>query len=119
VDGLDSPIVHCHCLTCQKTQGAAYVTAARVARAHFRLLSGEDVWRAYASTPGKLRRFCGTCGSHILSEWVDQPQVILRVATLDDDPGARPAGRIWVSHDRPWLTEAEAVPRHDESMPGR
>jgi len=104
VDQLDGPIGHCHCKTCRKAHAAPYTTTARVNREHFRWLSGQEHLGAFESTPGKLRRFCKQCGSHLIAEWIDKPQVIVRVATLDDDPGATPQAHIWTSHDAPWLT---------------
>jgi hypothetical protein len=103
VDRLDGPIGHCHCKTCRKAHAAAFATTARVNREHFRWLRGEEHLGAFESTPGKLRRFCTQCGSHLMAEWLDKPQVIVRVATLDDDPGVTPQAHIWTSHDAPWL----------------
>jgi len=105
VDGLAGPIVHCHCHSCQKAHAAAFASTARANRADFRWLRGERRLGAYASSPGKLRRFCKRCGSHLVAEWVDEPQVIIRVATLDDDPGIRPEAHIWVASQLPWLTD--------------
>jgi ADP-ribosyl-[dinitrogen reductase] hydrolase len=85
-DGLDSPISHCHCMTCRKSHAAAFNTAARVARSKFRWISGEDKLTAFESSPGKFRRFCSVCGAHIVAEYRDRDYLILRIATLDDDP---------------------------------
>lgn len=95
-------IGHCSCRTCRKVHAAPFAATARVPRQNFRLLSGEDRLRAYESSPGKLRRFCTGCGSHVLAERPADDYVILRVATLDDDPGARPLIHIWRSHEVPW-----------------
>ena len=107
------PIAHCHCHTCRKAHAAAFASTARVARDDFVWLSGQDVLRAYESSPGKLRHFCGQCGSQLMAEWVDQSQVIVRVATLDADPGQRPVMHIWTAHDVPWL-QHEGLPQHGE-----
>ena len=107
------PIAHCHCHTCRKAHAAAFASTARVARDDFVWLSGQDVLRAYESSPGKLRHFCGQCGSQLMAEWVDQAQVIVRVATLDGDPGLRPVMHIWTAHDVPWL-QHEGLPQHGE-----
>jgi hypothetical protein len=115
-DALASPIGHCHCHTCRKASASAYTSTARVARSAFRLISGEDRLTAYESTPGKLRRHCSVCGTEVLAEWVDQPHVILRVATLDDNPGASPVVHIWTSHDAPWLIDIGVVPRLPEGV---
>ena len=95
------PIGHCHCKTCRKAHAARYTSTARAQRADFRWLQGEAQLRAFESSPGKLRHFCGSCGSHLMAEWRDQDQVILRVATLDDDPATRGRVHIWLSHAAP------------------
>jgi len=119
VDQLDMPIGHCHCATCRKAHAAAFTTTAGVLREHFRWAAGEDKLSAYESSPGKLRRFCSICGTHLLAERSVQPHVVLRVSTLDDDPGVRPAVHIWTSHEVAWLVDGNNVPRYPEWQPAR
>jgi ADP-ribosyl-[dinitrogen reductase] hydrolase len=107
------PIGHCHCKTCRKAHAAAFASTARVNREDFRWLKGEELLGAFESTPGKVRRFCTRCGSHLMAEWLDKPQVIVRVATLDDNPGVVPVAHIWTSHDVEWL-QTEGLPKHAE-----
>ena len=114
VTQLDGEIVHCHCGTCRKAHASAFASTVRVGRQHFRWLRGEERLAAYESSPGKIRRFCTICGSHLVAERPAQPHVILRVATLDDDPGSTPAMHIWTSHAVPWLATAVNLPRHRE-----
>ena len=116
-DSLAGPIGHCHCNTCRKAHSAAFATTARVDRSSFRWLAGKEAIGSFESTPGKLRHFCTRCGSHLVAEWKAQPEVILRVATLDDDPGSRPVGNIWVSHDVPWLVHGPEIPSFPEAAP--
>lgn len=94
---LAGQIVHCHCRKCRKAHAASYATTARVDRPDFQWLKGTSSLGSYESSPGKLRHFCKQCGSQLMAEWVHQDQVIIRVATLDEDPGQRPAAHIWVS----------------------
>jgi ADP-ribosyl-[dinitrogen reductase] hydrolase len=119
VDQIDLPIAHCHCVTCRKAHAAAFTSTAGVMRDHFRWTAGEEKLSGYESSPGKLRRFCVVCGTHLVAERASQPHVILRVATLDDDPGVTPAMHIWTSHQPPWLRDGEEVPRYREWQPGR
>lgn len=118
VDAIDTPIGHCHCRTCRKTHAAAFATTAGVKREHFRWLKGQDALSAYESSPGKLRYFCSRCGSQLMAERPHLPMVIVRVATLDEDPGVLAEHHIWVSHDVPWL-RYEGVAEHSEWQPGR
>lgn len=103
VDRLDMPIGHCHCQTCRKAHAAAFVSTAGVKREHFRWTKGKETLSSFDSSPGKLRHFCPVCGSHLVAERPAQAHVIVRVATLDDDPGIKPLMHIWASHDVPWL----------------
>lgn len=119
VDRLDMPIVHCHCRTCRKAHAAAFVSTAGVKREHFRWTRGEEKLSVFESSPGKLRYFCAVCGSHLAAERLAQPHIVLRVATLDEDPGSRPAMHIWRSHDVPWLQDEEGIPLYQEWQPGR
>ena len=114
---LAGPIVHCHCRTCRKAHASPYGASARVARKQFVWTRGEDKLTAYESTPGKKRWFCSRCGTHLVAEWATEPDVILRAAALDDDPGVRPILHMWVSHDVPWLVAADEVPRYPEGSP--
>ena len=113
------PIGHCHCRTCRKAHGASFASTARVGRANFRWLGGSDRLSSFESSPGKLRHFCSICGSHVVAERQDQPHVIVRVATLDDDPGTKPLVHIWRSHDVPWLQDSNGTVSYDEWPPGR
>lgn len=103
VDSIDFPIGHCHCQTCRKAHAAPFATTAGVMREHFRWLQGEEKLSVFESSLGKLRRFCSVCGSHLMAERTSLPHVIVRVATLDDDPYKTPQRHIWTSHDVPWL----------------
>lgn len=116
VDELASPIGFCHCLTCQKAHSSASAPTARVEPARFRWLRGLELLQGFESSPGKIRQFCGQCGSHIVAIKEGQNQWILRVATLDADPQVRPAVHIWTSHEVPWLVAAD-LPAFPEGLP--
>jgi ADP-ribosyl-[dinitrogen reductase] hydrolase len=88
-------------------------------REHFRWTAGAENLQTYESSPGKLRRFCSKCGTHLVAERAAQPHVILRVATLDDNPELRPTLHIWTSHDVPWLVDDGDLPRYPEWQPSR
>ena len=51
IDQLDTPIGHCHCTTCRKTQAASFVSTARVNRDHFRLQVSADRDELYIAKP--------------------------------------------------------------------
>jgi hypothetical protein len=84
----------------------------------FRWTRGEEVVAAFESTPGKRRFFCPRCGSHLVAAWTDADTVIVRVGSLDDDPGGRPLVHIWVSQRAPWHEINDSLPQFSESAPG-
>jgi ADP-ribosyl-[dinitrogen reductase] hydrolase len=118
IDSIDRPVAHCHCRTCQKAHAAPFASTAGVMREHFRWLKGEDKLSVFESSPGKLRHFCSVCGSHVVAERENQPHVIVRIATLDENPNVTPQAHIWISHDVPWLGY-ENIPAYPEWQPGR
>jgi len=112
IDRLDMPIQHCHCVTCRKAHAAAFTSTAGVNREHFRWLKGEEKLSSYQSSSGKRRYSCSVCGSHLVASREAQPNVVLRVATLDEDPHATPQGHFWTSHDVSWLEYGDTVPSY-------
>ena len=54
-----------------------------------------------------------------MAERLAQPHVIVRVATLDEDPGSKPVMHIWCSHDVSWLQDGENTQFYQEWQPGR
>lgn len=115
---LDMPIFFCHCKTCRKVHAAPFAPTAGVLRENFRWLRGEDKLSIFESSLGKIRHFCSVCGTHLVAERPGPPHVILRVATLDEDPGLKPEAHVWTGHDVEWL-EFEDIPSYKEWQSGR
>ena len=109
----------CSCPSCRKAHASAFNVYASVPRQGFRWLRGADKTSVYESSPGKNRHFCSVCGSHLIAERPAEPHVILRVATLDEDPGSKPVIHIWRSHEVPWCAYEGDIKRFAEWPPGR
>ena len=111
IDGKIGPVIHCHCVTCRKAQGGAFVTNAPVRRKYFRLVSGEESVTEFESSPGKKRCFCRVCGSPLWSRRDSDPDTIrIRLGVVDGDPGRRPLAHIWVGEKAPWYEITDALP---------
>ena len=113
-----TPIGLCHCQTCQKAHASANAPTARAPKAEFRWTRGADLVAAYESTPGKNRWFCPHCGTHLMAEWADQDQVILRIGSLDTKLDRRPVVHIWTSHSNPMLEAPPGTPEFAERATG-
>ena len=78
-------VARCHCVQCRKASGAEFATNASLTRDRFELLEGGDLVKAYLSSPGNQRHFCGRCGSPVFKTFDDQPEIVrLRLGLLDD-----------------------------------
>lgn len=111
---LASDIVHCACTTCRKSHSAAFNTAAAVDSHKFKWISGEHLLKFYKSSPGKYRYFCGNCGTQLIKKVDGRDQIVLRVATLDEDPGKIPKAIIWTTDSVPWLSYEQQIPKFEE-----
>ena len=117
IDRLNGPILHCHCTTCRKVHAAAFASTAGVGWKHFHWTKGEENLSFYESSHGKCRYFCPVCGSYLVASRDTQAHVILRVATLDENPHAISQAHIWASQNVPWLKYGEAVPSYSAAPP--
>ncbi len=109
-------IAHCHCRTCRKTHGTAFSSVSAGPREKFRWTRGQDNLAAIESSPGKFRRFCSGCGSHVVAERVAQPVVLLRLGCLDTKVADVPQLHIWRSHAAPWYDLKPAWPENREGV---
>ena len=116
VDADVERIAHCHCHTCRKTHGTAFSSVTAVPREKFRWIRGEALLGAFESSPGKLRRFCTSCGSHIMAERMAQPVVLLRLGCLDTPIGERPQVHIWRIDGASWYDPKRQVPERPEGL---
>ncbi len=72
----------CHCSQCQQAQGSAFVAVCPV-EADKLAFTGEEYIKHYESSKGKLRSFCGECGSPLYSSKSALPNIKrLRVGSI-------------------------------------
>lgn len=117
VEGEISPIIHCHCQTCRKTHAAAFSSITSVDRRAFRWTAGEDLLSVFESSPGKFRRFCSRCGSHLVAERAASSSVMLRLGCLDTPISVRDMGHIWRSDGATWFDPSVKLPEYPEARP--
>jgi hypothetical protein len=118
---------NCHCSMCRKQHGAAFRSRARVAQTDFKWVRGEELVTFYESSPGGFRGFCRVCGSPIINKFSAGTPVAERdpdapsrygiaLATLDDDPGVRPAAHGFVASKAPWYEITDNLPQFAEGI---
>jgi hypothetical protein len=104
---------YCHCTRCQRRTGSAAAASARIAPGSLRILSGEELVKAYdPGDGGFLKEFCSSCGGALWSRSPKDPEVVaVRLGTFDGDPGIRPQQRQFVAYAAAW----EPIP--DDGLP--
>ena len=106
---------HCHCESCRRTAGAAFVTWASFARDGLALTSGTIA--EYRSSPGVRRGHCAVCGTTITYWWDKRPEEIdIAVASLDDTAGIEPSAHIWVEDKPAWLIINDDLPQYKTTV---
>jgi hypothetical protein len=103
---------YCHCTRCQRRTGSAASASARIAPGSLRVISGENLIRAYRPPDGFAKVFCSNCGGALWSQSQKDPSIVsVRLGTFDADPGIRPSYRQYVAYAAPW----EPIP--DDGLP--
>ncbi|HEY2917931.1 MAG TPA: GFA family protein [Candidatus Binatia bacterium] len=82
-------ITHCHCRTCRRASGAAFVTWAGFDTDKFTFIQGKPT--SYASSATVVRTFCGECGTALTYQRDDLPGSIdVTLGSMDDPEALRP-----------------------------
>lgn len=119
IDGDIGPGYYCHCQRCRKASGSIMAANALIDFASLRITSGEDALRTYfAESTGLERRFCGLCGSPILSHRPATGRTAIRLGSLDSEPPRGPGAHIFVASKAAWENLDEDLPCHAEFPPG-
>jgi len=109
---------HCHCETCRRASGAAFVSWATFQFADFDFTKGKPA--RFDSSEIAFRQFCPSCGTQLTFQFHKSPQSIdVTLASLDDPGAITPVDHIWTMWQLPWIKLADGLPRHAESRSSR
>lgn len=107
---------HCHCVSCRKFTGSAFVTYAGYATDAVTQLGAAP--RQHHSSEGVTRSFCGECGAPISYEGVRWPDEIhLMVSAFDDPDAFEPEAHIYWAERVSWVQVGDDLPKFD-TVPG-
>jgi hypothetical protein len=98
----------CHCDHCQRQSGGAF-SVNLVAHGSQLTINGELQTYEERGDRGDdvyvRRRFCGTCGSPIVSELAKTDGVIaIKAGVLDDRSDVKPTVEVWCVDRQPWVS---------------
>ncbi len=109
-------VVNCYCTMCQRLHGGVGPHS-KAARADITIIEARDL-KWYASSDRARRGFCGTCGSSLFWEPVDQPGTGILAGTLDQPTGLATIGHIFVDEKCDFIEIAGGAPRFDGTSSG-
>lgn len=95
---------HCHCESCRRAHGAAFVTWIGFPSTQVTVTEGADHLVAHESSPATLRKFCSACGSKLFFEsarWAGETHVAL--AAFDDPVDRMPEGHAFFDEHVRWI----------------
>lgn len=104
----------CHCATCRRASAAPTVAWLTFDRGQVEILSGRP--RAYRSSQGVVRHFCGACGSQLSYENMASPTTIdITTASLDNPNLFPPTLETWLEHRVPWQSPDQTRAQYSRS----
>lgn len=105
---------HCHCSMCRKAHGAAFATYVEVEARNLRFTRGQELIARYRSSPEAERSFCSRCGSNLLFEPDESPDLVwVAAGGLDSESQVRPDAHIFVGSKAPWFDIDDDLPQHE------
>jgi hypothetical protein len=104
-------VAHCHCESCRRAHGAAFVTWAGFPEAQVQVLAGAPALAVHESSPGTRRSFCARCGTKLFFQslrWPGETHVTL--AAFDAPLDRAPQGHAFYAEHVAWLPELAHPP---------
>ncbi len=102
ISGKTTAIGMCHCSKCRKVSGVASNANLMVGVAGFRWLAGGESLTKFALPGGWGVWRCARCGSPTPMLHPEGGSYWVPAGLLDDDPGVRVSGHVYVDSKAPW-----------------
>ena len=107
---------HCHCESCRRSHGSAFVTWASLPYSSLSIQKGESLIKAFESSLNIFWGFCSVCGSSLFQRTHRAPKMVyVSVATLTDPIGINPDSHMCISEQVDWFQVNDGL----KSSPGR
>lgn len=101
----------CHCASCRRASGGAFVAWVTFDKHGLHWRSGTIMH--HASSPGVTRGHCPRCGTSLTYEEIDRAgQVDITLASFEDPARFQPAAHIWMEDRLPCIEVGDQLPRY-------
>ncbi len=105
-------VAHCHCESCRRAHGAAFVTWVGFTAPQVTVTAGADDVAVHESSPGTFRKFCRACGTKLFFEGGKWPgETHIPLAAFDDPVDRAPQGHAFYREHAAWLPELREPPK--------
>ena len=111
---------NCHCRSCQRFTGSAFMSGVVVSADGYRITRGEPrYYTRQGDSGGEISRgFCGACGSPVVGRLSRMPNVVaVPAASLDDPSWHKPMFDMFTSHAQPWDHMDPDLPKFPDAPP--
>ena len=105
----------CHCETCRRNSGSAFIAFAVFPSEQFSILQGETGY--FQSSPEGRRHFCPHCGSPLFSSWTDTDSFDVYLGALDEPHALKPGYELLWGGRAPWLGDMPGLERFEHNLP--
>ncbi len=109
---------HCHCESCRRLHGAAFVTWTSVPDTQLQLATDPDALHWYESSPGVFWGSCAHCATRLFSR-ATTPTTDARtdcwyvaVASLDAPLDRAPSAHVSIEETVDWFSVNDGLPRY-------
>lgn len=86
---------HCHCPSCRKASGSAFISWLSLRAAEFTFTIGKPTY--FASSEKVQRGLCNQCGTALTYQMQDSGEIDVTICSLDN-PDVTPEFHIWVQY---------------------
>lgn len=109
----------CHCTNCQRQSGAAFSINHLATEAQLTITGDLTTFEDAGEGGSKVyRKFCGRCGSPIISTLESMPgMAAIKVGTLDDTSTVTPGVQLWCDSKQNWVELSSNLPGVPKNMP--
>jgi len=98
----------CHCRMCQKAVGGPFSVICPVLKTHFRVTRGAISW--FASSVLARRGFCSNCGTPMIFDYREFPDIGVLAGCFDDPDAVPPVVQYGNESRVAWYSTLDSLP---------
>lgn len=117
--GEPTDVTICHCLTCQKAAGGAFVVAVGGTAASLTVASAEGTLGSYRTGRDTSRSFCTRCGTPVGFHYDagTRDRISVWRGLFDAPDRFVPTRQIWTERRPDWVCAIATLPVHPKDVP--